>query len=44
MPIPNPKAGETQQQYIARCYKEIKDEYPTAQSFAICYSKYKEKK
>ncbi len=44
MPIPTPKSNETQQQYITRCYKQIKDEYKTAQAFAICYQKYKDKK
>jgi hypothetical protein len=44
MPIPKPNNTETQQQYITRCYKAIKDEYPTAaQSFAICYQKYRDR-
>ena len=44
MPIPEPKSGERQTQFIARCYEQIKDEYPKAQGFAICYQKYKDKK
>jgi hypothetical protein len=42
-PIPNPQSNERQRDFITRCYKEIKDEYDRAQSFAICYGKWKEK-
>jgi len=43
MPIPNPRSSETQQQFIQRCYREIKDEYKPAQGFAICYQKYRDR-
>lgn len=43
MPIPNAKAGEKQSQFISRCYDAIKDEYPRAQAFGICYNKWKTK-
>lgn len=43
MPIPTPRSNETQQQYIQRCYREIKEEYKTAQAFGICYQKYKDR-
>lgn len=42
MPIPEKNPGERQTQYISRCYQAIKDEYPRAQAFAICYQKSKE--
>jgi len=42
MPIPKPQ-GERQAEYIAKCYKAIKGEYPTAQAFAICYQKWKDR-
>lgn len=44
MPVPNPKPSEKQQDYIKRCYVAIKDEYPKAQSFGICYSTWKNSK
>jgi hypothetical protein len=40
-PIPSPDKGEDEQTYIARCNKELYDEYPDdAQRNAICYSKW----
>lgn len=44
MPIPAPRGSEQQKDYVSRCYTEIKDEYDKAQAFAICYSKWREKK
>ena len=43
MPIPKPTQGETQQQFVKRCYETIKDEYDRPTAFAICYSTYKNK-
>lgn len=38
MPIPNPKSGEKEQEFISRCISAIYDEYGQEQSAAICYS------
>lgn len=44
MPIPSPRANEPQKDYVSRCYSEISQEYDRAGAFAICYSKWREKK
>ncbi len=44
MPIPKPSSGESQRDFIKRCYLQIKDEYDRPTSFAICYSKWKDRK
>lgn len=44
MPIPKPKAGENEQEFVSRCISEIYDEYGQEQSSAICYSTYREEK
>ncbi len=39
MPIPKPKAGEAQNDYVGRCMHAIADEYDTnEQAVAICIS------
>jgi hypothetical protein len=44
MPIPKPKQGETEQEYISRCARAINDEFPdNAQRIAVCYAQLKEK-
>jgi hypothetical protein len=43
MPIPSVRPNEKQREFISRCYTQIKDEYPKAQGFGICYSVWKEK-
>lgn len=44
MPIPKPKQGESEQEYISRCARAIADEFPdNAQRIAVCYSKLREK-
>lgn len=44
MPIPTPKEGEQEKDFISRCAKAIADEFPdNAQRVAVCYSKLKEK-
>jgi len=41
MPIPKPKAGEQQNDYVGRCMSAIADEYDTnEQAVAICISTY----
>jgi hypothetical protein len=42
MPIPNPKSGESQSEFISRCVSAIYDEYGEEQSLGICYSKWRE--
>lgn len=42
MPIPNPKGGETQDEFVSRCIEAIYDEYGEKQSAAICYNKFRE--
>jgi len=42
MPIPNPQAGESQDDFVSRCVSQIYDEYGQEQSVAICITKYNE--
>ena len=42
MPIPNPQAGESQDDFVSRCVSQIYDEYGEEQSVAICITKYNE--
>ena len=42
MPIPNPKSGESQDQFVSRCVSQISNEYPQDQSIAICINKFEE--
>jgi hypothetical protein len=45
MPIPTPKAKETQQEFISRCMSDLKSEFPDKeQRLAVCYTQWKEKK
>jgi hypothetical protein len=41
MPIPTPSAGQSEQEYVSECMKEIIDEYGQEQAAAICYSTYR---
>lgn len=41
MPIPKPKANETENEFVSRCISEIFDEYGQEQSAAICYNTYR---
>ena len=44
MPVDNPKAGETKEQYLEYCIpEEIKAGYEVEQAAAICISKYDRK-
>lgn len=40
MPIPQPKGGESQDQFVSRCISQIYDEYGQEQSAAICINQY----
>jgi len=45
MPIPTPKAKETQQEFISRCMSDLKSEFPNKeQRLAVCYTQWQEKK
>jgi hypothetical protein len=44
MPIPEPKSGEKQSEFIQRCVVQIGAEYDRRQALAICYKKYRESK
>lgn len=44
MPIPKPRAGEKEQQFVSRCISAIYDEYGKEQASAICYNTYREAK
>jgi len=44
MPIPQPKGGETEQDFVSRCISEIYNEYGEEQSAGICYSTWREGK
>lgn len=41
MPIPTPTAGQSEQEYVSECIREIIDEYGQEQSAAICYNTYR---
>jgi hypothetical protein len=41
MPIPNPTASESQNEYVGRCMEAIGGEYPQDQAVAICISTYR---
>lgn len=43
MPIPNPRSGEQENEFVSRCIREIIDEYDQSQAAAICYSTYRKK-
>jgi hypothetical protein len=38
-PIPSPEGGESDDEFISRCMKEIGGEYDQDQALGICYSK-----
>ncbi len=38
-PIPSPESGESDDEFISRCMKEIGGEYEQSQALGICYSK-----
>lgn len=38
-PIPSPEGGESDDEFISRCMKEIGGEYEQSQALGICYSK-----
>jgi len=41
MPIPQPTAGQSEQEYVSECIREIIDEYGQEQAAAICYDTYR---
>lgn len=41
MPIPTRTPGESKDDYIGRCIKNLSDEYPQDQAAAICYNQLK---
>ena len=41
MPIPKPTAGQSEQEYVSECIREIIDEYGQEQAAAICYNTYR---
>lgn len=45
MPIPNPKSGETQEEFTARCHSALADEFTDEkQRHAICMDSWREQK
>lgn len=42
MPIPSPKPGESESDFVGRCISEISNEYDQEQSIAICFNTYRE--
>jgi hypothetical protein len=44
MPIPTPNSSETKSKFVNRCIAQIKDEYPSNQSVAICISQWDSEK
>jgi hypothetical protein len=43
MPIPNPRSGEQEEEFISRCMAELYNEYGQEQSAGICYSQWEDK-
>lgn len=43
MPIPKPKDGENESEFVSRCISKMVDEYDQSQAAAICYNAYREK-
>lgn len=41
MPIPSPTAGQSEQEYVSECIREIIDEYGNETAAAICYNTYR---
>ena len=44
MPIPTPKKGQTEQEYVSECISQLVDEYGQEQGSAICYNTYRKSK
>ena len=44
MPIPKPKAKETQKDFMIRCVPQLMKEYKKDQAIAISYKSFKDKK
>jgi hypothetical protein len=44
MPIPVPKKGQTEQEYVSECISQVMDEYGQEQGSAICYNTYRKSK
>ena len=44
MPIPKPKTGEKQSEFMMRCVPRLMGEYGKEQSIAICYSSFRDDK
>jgi len=42
MPIPKPKDGEEEKDFIGRCVRSITDEYDQNQALGICYAQLRE--
>jgi hypothetical protein len=42
MPIPTPKSGESQKEFVQRCMEDntMKSEYNQEQRLAICYNQF----
>lgn len=43
MPVPKPKEGESEKDFIPRCVRSIIDEYDQNQALGICYSQLRQK-
>lgn len=41
MPIPKPRSGETESEFVSRCMGEIGDEYDQNTALAICYDTFR---
>ncbi len=43
MPLPEPKKGEKQSEFMIRCIEKAMTEFPKEQAMAVCYDIYKKK-
>jgi len=44
MPIPEPRKGEKESEYVSRCMSVVGKEEEHDRALAICYRKYRERK
>ena len=42
MPIPKPKAGEKQKEFMPRCIAQLMNYHDREEAMAICYKTYRE--
>lgn len=44
MPLPTPRSNESESNFMARCMKIAKNEFPNKQAIAVCLDLYRKNK